>query len=89
MGIKSSFELPYLCPSGLDIRTDLPKYKIFRYGKLEKEVEDIMDVWNDDLVTFLLGCSFSFEEALEVNGLPGRNVVEKKNVPMFKTSIPC
>ena len=51
-----------------------------------RETLDISEVWRDDLVVFLLGCSFSFEEALEQAGLPGRNVVEKKNVPMFKTN---
>jgi len=88
-GNVGSYELPILCPQGVDVRTDLPKYKVFRYGKFVEETLDIVDLWSDDLVTFLLGCSFSFEEALERVGLPGRNVVERKNVPMFKTSFLC
>ena len=64
-------------------------YKIFQKGELIKEIPDISEYWREDLVVFLLGCSFSFEEALEQAGLPGRNVIEKKNVPMFKTKRPC
>lgn len=78
-----------MCPSGLDIRTDLPKYKVFRHGKLEKEVLDITELWTDDMVIFLLGCSFSFEEELYKNGYKIRHIEQKKNVPMYDTSIPC
>jgi uncharacterized protein YcsI (UPF0317 family) len=55
--------LPSIGPD-FDIRSDVPKYRIWRHGELVDEVSDISDVWQDDLVTFLLGCSFSFEEAL-------------------------
>jgi len=73
---------------GADVRTDIPKYRVYREGVLTDTVETIEDLWRDDFVTFLLGCSFSFEEALVKNGVPVRHIEEGKNVPMFKTSIP-
>jgi uncharacterized protein YcsI (UPF0317 family) len=75
--------------SDLDIRTDIPSYKVFKSGKLEEEVTDISSHWRDDLVTFVLGCSFSFEEALIADGLEIRNVSEGVNVPMYRTDIDC
>jgi uncharacterized protein YcsI (UPF0317 family) len=72
-----------------DIRTDVPKYRIWKNGELADEVTDISHVWRDDLVTFLLGCSFSFEEALIADGLEVRNISEGKNVPMYDTNIAC
>jgi len=73
----------------IDIRTDLPRYRIWRKGELVEEVADISQHWRDDLVTFLIGCSFSFEEALVADGLEIRNVTEGKNVPMYNTNIAC
>lgn len=73
----------------LDIRTDLPSYRIFRHGELVAEQTDIRELWQNDLVTFLLGCSFSFEEALIADGLEIRNITEQVNVPMYRTSIRC
>ncbi|OQR98431.1 hypothetical protein ACHHYP_08666 [Achlya hypogyna] len=74
---------------GSDIRTDLPKYRIYEHGKLTAEISDIRDYWRDDLVTFLLGCSFSFEGALANAGLNVRHWEEKCNVPMYRTNVPC
>jgi uncharacterized protein YcsI (UPF0317 family) len=71
----------------LDIRTDVPRYRIFREGQLEAEVDDLRSAWRNDLVTFVLGCSFSFEEALIKGGLPLRYVEEGRNVPMYRTSV--
>ncbi len=71
----------------LDIRTDVPRYRVFRGGVPEGDVEDLKNLWRDDLVTFVLGCSFSFEEALMEAGLRLRYVDEGRNVPMFRTSI--
>lgn len=82
------FHIPKL-GEDLDIRTDIPGYRVFEDGKLVKEVQDISDLWRDDLVSFVLGCSFSFEEALIDDGLEIRNVTEGVNVPMFRTSIDC
>jgi len=75
--------------SGADLRTDIPRYNIYRGGKLEATVNDIKDFWEADFVTFLLGCSFSFEEALLRSKIPVRHIEEKKNVPMYITNIPC
>ncbi|WP_423896160.1 putative hydro-lyase [Candidatus Pelagadaptatus aseana] len=72
-----------------DIRTDVPSYRIWENGEMSGEVSDIGDYWRDDLVTFLLGCSFSFEEALIADGLEIRNITEGKNVPMYDTTIAC
>ena len=73
----------------IDIRTDVPSYRVFRKGVLTEELADISDLWRDDLVTFALGCSFSFEEALLADGLEVRNVTEGVNVPMYRTDIDC
>jgi uncharacterized protein YcsI (UPF0317 family) len=73
----------------LDIRSDIPSYRIFENGVLINEVNDVSDLWRDDLVSFVLGCSFSFEEALIDDGLEIRNVSEAVNVPMYRTSIDC
>jgi len=75
--------------SHADIRSDIPKYNIYRKGRLDGTVNEIKDLWSDDFVTFLLGCSFSFEEALLRAKIPVRHIEEKKNVPMYITNIPC
>lgn len=72
-----------------DIRTDVPVYRVYRYGELAAEIADISELWQDDLVCFYLGCSFSFESALAHRGVPVQNVLQGKNVPMYKTSVPC
>ena len=72
-----------------DLRTDLPKYRIFEQGKLKDEVEDVRNVFHDKMVSFLLGCSFSFEAALVAAGVPVRNLEEDKNVSMYITSRDC
>ncbi|MBA3505359.1 MAG: putative hydro-lyase [Betaproteobacteria bacterium] len=71
----------------LDIRTDVPRYRVFRNGECVDEPYDLGDHWRDDLVTFVLGCSFSFEEALLEAGIPLRHIAENKNVAMWRTSI--
>lgn len=82
------FNLPLL-GNDIDIRTDVPGYHLFEQGVFKKEFIDIRSLWRDDLVTFILGCSFSFEEALIADGLDIRNITENKNVPMYKTNIAC
>ena len=63
-----------------DVRTDLPLYRVYRQGKLEGEVTDLTTLWRDDLVCFYIGCSFTFESALIANGVPVRNVEQKRRV---------
>ena len=82
------YQLPAL-GEDIDIRTDVPRYLVHRAGKAAEEVTDVRDVFLDDLVTFALGCSFSFEEALIGAGLEVRNIVEGRNVPMYRTNRAC
>ena len=80
------FRLPTLAED-LDIRTDVPRYRVFRHGELVDEPTDIRAHWRDDLVAFVLGCSFSFEEALIEDGMELRHIASGSNVPMYRTSI--
>jgi uncharacterized protein YcsI (UPF0317 family) len=79
---------PAIAP-GADLRTDLPRYRIFENGQLKDEVEDVTEFFNESMVSFLLGCSFSFENAMLAAGLPIRNIEETKNVSMYVTNIAC
>ena len=72
---------------GADLRSDAPKYRIYTYGELEAEVEDLSGYWRDDLVSFLIGCSFTFEAALMRADIPLRHIEQGTNVSMFVTSI--
>ena len=71
----------------LDIRTDLPSYNIYRDGRIEGAVTDILEYWRDDSVAFVLGCSLSFEEALLQAGVPLRHIETGRTTPMYRTSI--
>jgi len=71
-----------------DVATDFPKYRIWKNGVLTEEAHDISDLWQDDFVYFLIGCSFSFEAELIEAGIPVRHIEEGRNVPMFNTNIP-
>jgi len=73
----------------LDIRTDLPRYRVWRNGEAVDEPTDVMAHWRDDLVAFVLGCSYSFEEALMAEGLSLRHIEHMVRVPMYRTNIPC
>lgn len=72
-----------------DLRTDLPAYVIYEHGEPVAEVTDATDFWRDDLVAFLIGCSFTFEAALLRAGVPVRHIEQCRNVPIFRTSIDC
>ena len=74
---------------GADLRTDVPLYRVYEYGEMTAEVEDISEFWRDDFVSFLLGCSFSFETALIRAGIPLRHIEQDTNVSMFITNIPA
>lgn len=71
----------------IDIRTDVPAYNFYRHGELDSTVHDLGALWRDDLVIFALGCSFTFERALMMDGIAMRHIDENKTVPMFRTSV--
>jgi len=77
------------CTRNGDLRTDLPGYCIYEQGVRVSQPSDIRSVWRDDLVSFLLGCSFSFEDALMQEGIALRHVEQRRNVAMYKTNITC
>jgi uncharacterized protein YcsI (UPF0317 family) len=72
-----------------DLRTDLPRYRIYRHGRLEEETDSLFNHWQPDFVSFLLGCSFTFERALVAAGIPVRHLEQGSNVPMYRTTVPC
>lgn len=80
---------PALIGSGADMRTDLPGYRVYRNGALVEEPTDVRHLWRDDLVSFLLGCSFTFEHELRAEGIPVRHIEQKVNCPVYRTNQPC
>ncbi|MBM3993003.1 MAG: putative hydro-lyase [Planctomycetes bacterium] len=80
---------PKRCAPGADLRTDLPRYRVYRHGELVDEPTDIVTLWQPDWVAFLVGCSFTFENALLQAGLPLRHIELGCNVPMYRTNIAC
>ena len=87
MGSPGDPSLPDL--GDIDIRTDLPRYRVFKDGEVVEEPIDIRSYWRDDLVTFVLGCSFSFEGALLEAGIRLQHIERGTTVPMYRTSIDC
>src|SRR3546814_70784 len=77
-----------LAPSA-DLRSDLPLYHVYRDGELTEEVSDITPLWRDDLVCFLLGCSLTFDAALQANAIPYRQLEETGKPTMYETNIAC
>jgi len=82
-----SWNVPAL-GADLDLRTDLPRYRVWMDGELVAEPTDLMSAWRDDLVSFVIGCSFSFEDALRDSDVPLRHIACGCNVPMYRTAIP-
>jgi len=80
---------PRYAAPGADICSDVPRYCAYRYGELIEEPSDLFGWWRDDLVGFLLGCSFTFENALLKAGIPVRHIEQDRNVPMYRTNIAC
>ena len=78
--------IPFL-GQDLDIRTDVPGYRVWKNGEMIAETKDVLDYWRDDLVSFVIGCSYSFEEALLAEGISIRHIEEDVLVPMFRTNI--
>jgi len=72
-----------------DIRTDIPMYRVFEKGELVEEVEEVTKLWRKDLVSFLIGCSYTFEEALVKGGVPIRNYIQQKDPGVYVSSIQC
>lgn len=77
------------CAPGADIASDIPGYRVYRNGELAGERADVRELWRSDLVSFLIGCSFSFEDAVMRAGVPLRHVEQGCNVAMYRTSIAC
>ncbi|WP_187764668.1 putative hydro-lyase [Saccharopolyspora spinosa] len=80
---------PKLTAPGADLRTDLPKYSVYREGALVEERSDVVDLWTDDMVAFLFGCSFSFEHLLLDAGLPIRHIDQGINGPVYLSNREC
>ena len=72
---------------GGDITTDIPEYFVYRNGEFSERLYDVSHLWQDDFVGFLIGCSFSFEDALMREGIEIRHIATGRNVPMYKTNI--
>ena len=81
--------VPRFAAPDADLRTDLPRYRVYRHGELVDEPEAIASYWTDDLVAFLIGCSFTFEHGLRDAGVPLRHLECGCNVPMFRTNVAC
>ena len=77
------------CAPGADLATDLPGYRVYRDGQLAQECADIAALWQDDWVSFLIGCSFSFEAALIEQGIGLRHIAQGRNVAMYRSNLPC
>jgi uncharacterized protein YcsI (UPF0317 family) len=86
VGEPGDASLPTL-GAGIDIRHDLPRYRVWRDGALSDEPTDIATLWREDFVSFVLGCSFSFEQALMDEGIRLRHVEQGRNVAMFRTNM--
>ena len=78
---------PKAVAPGSDLRTDLPAYRVWKHGELVEEPTDVTRHWRDDLVSFVIGCSFTFENALLAAGVPLRHIEQNVNVPMYRTNV--
>ena len=81
--------MTHICAKDCDVATDFPGYRIYKDGVMVDEVDDVVDYWRDDLVSFLIGCSFTFEHPLAAAGVPLRHAEANRNVPMYVTSTRC
>lgn len=81
-------EAKFVAP-GSDLRTDLPGYRVWRNGEMVEESTNVKGHWREDLVSFVIGCSFTFENALLAAGVPVRHIEQGVNVPMYRTNVAC
>jgi uncharacterized protein YcsI (UPF0317 family) len=81
--------IPRRAAPAADLRTDLPRYRLWRDGELVEELADLRRIWQDDFVSFVIGCSFTFEAALVRADIRVRHVELGLNVPMYRTNVPC
>ena len=88
VGERGGYTTRFLA-DGADIRSDLPLYRVYEQGVMKQEIPDISHLWRDDFVFFLIGCSYSFEQALLEAEVEVRHISENKNVPMYATNISC
>lgn len=89
LGVLDAGEVSGPLLAGGDIRTDVPRYAVYRDGERIAEPTDLLDVWRDDLVTFIIGCSFTFEAPLIAAGIDMAHIDQGVNVPMYKTEVRC
>jgi len=89
LGVLEPGEVSSSLLAGGDIRTDIPSYRVFSHGSLIDEPTDATAYWTEDTVAFVIGCSFTFEQALVDNGVPVAHIEQGVNVPMYLTNIDC
>jgi uncharacterized protein YcsI (UPF0317 family) len=89
LGVLEAGEVTGPLLGGGDVRTDVPLYTVYRDGEAAGTRTDLLDVWREDHVTFALGCSFTFEAALQEAGIPIAHIDQGVNVPMYRTNVPC
>lgn len=87
LGVLEPGQVTSALLEGSDIRDCVPRYRVFENGSLVDEPVQVFDYWRDDLVTFMIGCSFTFEDALLENGVPVAHIEQDCNVPMFRTTV--
>ncbi|TAL56708.1 putative hydro-lyase [Pandoraea sp.] len=87
VGEPGQWQVPAL-GRDVDIRTDIPRYYVYRHGEVAEELDSLEAIWQSDFVTFAIGCSFSFEFMLAQAGVPLRHIEEERNVSMYRTNVP-
>lgn len=85
---EGSLSFKYMADGEANVATDIPKYRVYENGVMTGEYKNVARLWRGDLVSFLIGCSFSFESELLEAGVPVRHIEENRNVPMYNTNIP-
>lgn len=87
LGVLEAGQLESELLPGGDIRTDAPAYRVYRKGELVEETADVLEQWREDLVAFIIGCSFTFEAPMIEAGLPIAHIEQGVNVPMYRTGV--